>query len=40
MDVIARSLEAFERERMIDWIDAFTGAVHRGLVDADDFALR
>jgi hypothetical protein len=39
MDVIARSLEAFERERMTDWVDAFTGALQRGLVDADDFAL-
>jgi hypothetical protein len=40
MDVIARSLEALERERMTEWIDAFTGALDRGLVDADDFAVR
>jgi hypothetical protein len=39
MDVIARALEAFERERMTDWTDAFIGALRRGLVDADDFAL-
>jgi hypothetical protein len=38
--VIARSLEALERERMTDWADAFIGAVRRGLVDADDFAVR
>jgi hypothetical protein len=39
MNVIARSLEALERERMTNWIDAFMGALDRGLVDADDFAV-
>jgi hypothetical protein len=39
MHVIARSLETLERGRMTEWIDAFIGALHRGLLDADDFGV-
>jgi hypothetical protein len=37
--VIARALEAIERERMSGWAEAFIGALDRGLLDAEDFAL-
>jgi hypothetical protein len=37
-ELIARSLQALERERIAAWADAFIGALRRGLVDADDFA--
>jgi hypothetical protein len=38
-DVIARSLEAVERERMTEWSEALIGALHRDLVEAEDFEL-
>lgn len=34
---IAAELERLEREAMVTWADSFTEALHRDLIDAEDF---
>lgn len=35
---IANAADRLERERMEDWVEAFSGALERDLIDVADFA--
>ena len=35
---MAQTADELARERMSGWVDTFTGALERDLIDADDFA--
>jgi hypothetical protein len=37
-DAIAAAADRLERERMVDWVDAFAIALQRDLIDIGDFA--